>query len=83
MRKRKSAVVSTLPPAAAAATRAGLADRVYDILRSQIFARQLIAGSKLNIDQIARELAVSATPVPCFDSSHRFLWWGPSPIAHV
>lgn len=63
MRKRKSAVVSTLPPAAAAATRAGLADRVYDILRSQIFARQLIAGSKLNIDQIARELAVSATPV--------------------
>ena len=62
MRRRKLAVIPTTA-AGAPASRAGLADGVYDILRSQIFSRQLLAGSKLNIDQIARDLGVSATPV--------------------
>ncbi len=64
MKKRKAAAtpVPTVSPATGV-SRAGLSERVYDILRSQIFSRQLVAGSKLNIDQIARALAVSATPV--------------------
>lgn len=61
--KRPKAVPAPPVPAATGPIRAGLAERVYDILRSQIFSRQLVAGSKLNIDQIARDLGVSATPV--------------------
>ena len=43
--------------------RHALVERVYDLIREQIFARTLVAGSRLNIDHIARELGVSATPV--------------------
>lgn len=60
--KKRNTSVPPVPVAIATA-RIGLAERVYDILRSQIFSRQLLAGSKLNVGQIARDLDVSATPV--------------------
>jgi DNA-binding GntR family transcriptional regulator len=47
----------------APASKPGLSERVYDILRHRIYERQLLVGSKLNIDYLARELGVSATPV--------------------
>src|SRR6185437_13937953 len=51
------------PEISDASNRQGMAEQVYDILRAQIFERKIIAGTRLNIDKFARELAVSATPV--------------------
>jgi DNA-binding GntR family transcriptional regulator len=43
--------------------RHGMGEQVYEILRAQIFERHLVAGARLNIEKIARDLSVSATPV--------------------
>lgn len=43
--------------------RHGMGEQVYEILRGQIFDRRLVPGARLNIEKIARELDVSATPV--------------------
>ena len=43
--------------------RHGMGEQVYEILRGQIFDRRLVPGARLNIEKIARELEVSATPV--------------------
>lgn len=40
-----------------------LADEVYDAIRRSIVANQLPAGSKINLDQLAREIQVSNTPI--------------------
>lgn len=40
-----------------------LADDVYDILRDGLITRRIAPGSRLNLDQLARELHVSNTPV--------------------
>lgn len=40
-----------------------LADDVYDILRDGLLSRRIEPGSRLNLDQLARELYVSNTPV--------------------
>jgi DNA-binding GntR family transcriptional regulator len=40
-----------------------LADRVYRTLREQILQGQYAPGQKLNIDQLARDLGVSNTPI--------------------
>ena len=40
-----------------------LADRVYRTLREQILQGQYNPGQKLNIDQLARDLGVSNTPI--------------------
>jgi DNA-binding GntR family transcriptional regulator len=40
-----------------------LADDVYDILRDGLISRRIAPGSRLNLDQLARELHVSNTPV--------------------
>lgn len=40
-----------------------LADDVYDILRDGLITRRIPPGSRLNLDQLARELHVSNTPV--------------------
>jgi DNA-binding GntR family transcriptional regulator len=45
------------------AQRHGMGEQVYQILRSQIFERRLVPGTRLNIEKIARDLEVSATPV--------------------
>jgi DNA-binding GntR family transcriptional regulator len=41
----------------------GLAERVYDVLKQQILDQQLVPGTRLNIDNQARLLGVSSTPV--------------------
>jgi DNA-binding GntR family transcriptional regulator len=43
--------------------RVALLDQVYDVLKERILDRTYAAGSKLNVDALARELAVSSTPV--------------------
>jgi DNA-binding GntR family transcriptional regulator len=40
-----------------------LADEVYEVLRQGLVSRQMAPGSRLNLDQLARELHVSNTPV--------------------
>lgn len=40
-----------------------LADDVYDSLRDGLISRRIAPGSRLNLDQLARELHVSNTPV--------------------
>ena len=40
-----------------------LADDVYDILRDSLTSQRILPGSRLNLDQLARELHVSNTPV--------------------
>lgn len=43
--------------------RVALPDQIHEILRERIFDRQLAPEDRLNIDALARELNVSATPV--------------------
>jgi DNA-binding GntR family transcriptional regulator len=43
--------------------RVALPDQVYEILRERIFDRVFVPDEKLNIEALARELRVSATPV--------------------
>jgi DNA-binding GntR family transcriptional regulator len=43
--------------------RSGLADQVYEALSEQILDMEYAPGERLVIDQIARDLAVSGTPV--------------------
>lgn len=43
--------------------RSGLADQVYEALKEQILDMEYAPGERLVIDQIARELGVSGTPV--------------------
>jgi len=43
--------------------RSVLADDVYDILRDGLVSHRIVPGSRLNLDQLARELHVSNTPV--------------------
>lgn len=38
-------------------------DTIYQLLREKIVARELAPGSKINVDEIARQLEVSRTPV--------------------
>lgn len=45
------------------AQRSVLADDVYDILRDGLVTQRIAPGSRLNLDQLARELHVSNTPV--------------------
>lgn len=40
-----------------------LADEIYSILKRQINTHELTAGSKINIDQLARDLEVSNIPI--------------------
>ena len=40
-----------------------LADDVYDILRESLTSQRIVPGARLNLDQLARELHVSNTPV--------------------
>jgi DNA-binding GntR family transcriptional regulator len=40
-----------------------LADEVYEILRADLVSEQIAPGTRLNLDQLARELHVSNTPV--------------------
>jgi DNA-binding GntR family transcriptional regulator len=44
-------------------SRDALTDRVYAVLRGKIIDLDLEPGSRLNIDQLARDLAVSPTPI--------------------
>jgi DNA-binding GntR family transcriptional regulator len=43
--------------------RSMLADEVYEILRDSLLSGRFAPGSRLNLDQLARELHVSNTPV--------------------
>jgi DNA-binding GntR family transcriptional regulator len=43
--------------------RSMLSDGVYDVLRGALLARRLTPGAHLNLDELARELHVSKTPV--------------------
>ena len=43
--------------------RSVLADDVYDIIRDGLVSHRIAPGSRLNLDQLARELHVSNTPV--------------------
>lgn len=43
--------------------RSVLADEVYRILRENLIARRIEPGARLNLDQLARDLHVSNTPV--------------------
>jgi DNA-binding GntR family transcriptional regulator len=43
--------------------REGLAERAYDALKEALLFREIPPGTRLNLDQIARELGVSNTPV--------------------
>ena len=43
--------------------RSVLADEVYDIVRGSLLSGRFAPGSRLNLDQLARELHVSNTPV--------------------
>lgn len=45
------------------ARRSVLADDVYDILRDGLISRQIVPGSRLNLEMLARKLHVSNTPV--------------------
>jgi DNA-binding GntR family transcriptional regulator len=57
-------VTSGLPLDATSMTaRQGLRDRVYDLVLDMLMGSRLEPGSRLAIDQIARELHVSPTPV--------------------
>lgn len=40
-----------------------LADDVYDVIKTGLLANRFVPGARLNLDQIARELNVSNTPV--------------------
>jgi DNA-binding GntR family transcriptional regulator len=40
-----------------------LADDVYDVIKTGLLANRFVPGERLNLDQIARELNVSNTPV--------------------
>jgi DNA-binding GntR family transcriptional regulator len=40
-----------------------LADDVYQILKEGLLSRRIVPGARLNLDQLARELHVSNTPV--------------------
>lgn len=50
-------------PRTKAINRVGLADQVYDAIEQRILDLEYGPGERLNIDQIARELEVSSTPV--------------------
>ena len=43
--------------------RGGLAERAYEALKEALLFREIPPGTRLNLDQIARELGVSNTPV--------------------
>ncbi|GAA4342200.1 GntR family transcriptional regulator [Microbacterium rhizosphaerae] len=45
------------------APRRVLADEVYEILRESLLSQRIAPGARLNLDQLARELHVSNTPV--------------------
>lgn len=51
------------PPSPPRLSQDALTDRVYAILRARIMDLDLEPGSRLNIDQLARELSVSPTPI--------------------
>ena len=40
-----------------------LADEIYDVLRASLVSEEIAPGTKLNLDQLSRELHVSNTPV--------------------
>jgi DNA-binding GntR family transcriptional regulator len=40
-----------------------LADEIYDVLRASLISEEIAPGTKLNLDELARELHVSNTPV--------------------
>jgi DNA-binding GntR family transcriptional regulator len=48
---------------AAPLVRDALSDRVYDNLRTRVINGELVPGSRLNMDAIAREMRVSQTPI--------------------
>lgn len=48
---------------ALALERRGLRDRVYDLVLSMLMSRDVEPGTRLSIDQMARDLKVSPTPV--------------------
>ncbi len=50
-------------PVAALPVRQVLADSVYDVVKQQIMDLKLTPSTRLNIDQLARELEVSNTPL--------------------
>jgi DNA-binding GntR family transcriptional regulator len=52
-----------LPPLVAPIVHEGLGDRVYKTVRDLILGQVFPPGSKLNIEQLCRELRVSRTPV--------------------
>lgn len=62
-RAAKRAVSPARHPTERGSPQRARASHVYEVLRSQVFERRLNAGTRLNIDQIARDLGVSATPV--------------------
>lgn len=43
--------------------RVALLDQVYDVLKERVLDRTYVPGFKLNVDALARELAVSSTPI--------------------
>ncbi|HEY3504927.1 MAG TPA: GntR family transcriptional regulator [Actinocatenispora sp.] len=51
------------PPAPDRAPRASLADDVYESIKAQVMDLAIAPGDRVNIDALARELAVSPTPV--------------------
>ena len=52
-----------LEPPKAGSPRRGLADQVYEPIREMLFDQNIEPGSRLNIEHLARQLDVSATPV--------------------
>lgn len=51
------------PPAIAPLVHEGLGERVYKTIRDLILGQLFAPGSKLNVEQLCRELGVSRTPV--------------------
>ena len=43
--------------------RSVLSDDIYDLIRKMIFNYEIVPGSKVNIDALAKKLDVSQTPV--------------------
>ncbi|RLP77356.1 GntR family transcriptional regulator [Mycetocola tolaasinivorans] len=54
---------SSRVPARTKPVRVSLADGVYDIILSRLIDGEVSAGAPLNIDELARDLAVSQTPI--------------------
>ncbi len=63
IKSAKRAVSTAKPPIEPGSHLQARASHVHEALRRQVFERRLIAGTRLNIDQIALDLGVSATPV--------------------